>query len=50
MNLKTLRWILGVGIVLIFIALGICDIMLKRYNTGAISLLLSGVNGLIFFG
>ena len=48
--INKLRFWLGISLIVVYILLGLADLWLKRWSTGCISLLLSAVNGLIFFG
>lgn len=45
-----IRFSLGVALVLVYVSFAVCDLLTKRYDTALISLLLAGVNGLIYFG
>jgi len=48
--MNKLRMVLGIVIIVAFVALGICDLWLKKWDTSAISFLFATANGLIFFG
>jgi hypothetical protein len=47
---EKVRFILIIGLVGIYVGIGVCELCCKRYSVAGISFLLSAVNGLIYFG